>query len=242
MIPGWQPGLIWQLAEKLPQVVDLPDGKFLMGEMPDDKFADDTERPAHSVTIVQRVAMSVSVVTEFDWALFRAGEPATSLPKVGVSQIEAMQYCNWLSERTECLCRLPSEAEWEFAAFAGTRQVFPRGDILTPEDANFLYDERGNRLGPGKRTPPGTYPANAFALHDMLGNVCEWMLDPWHPNYLGAPDSAEAWLAGGWPDTAVIRGGAWDYLPRLLRPTHRDWLGVNSRRDNLGFRFVVERS
>ncbi len=113
------------------------------------------------------------------------------------------------------------------------------GDEITPEEANFLYTEYGQRVGVGTRTPVGAYTANAFGLRDLHGNVCEWTEDAWHPNYLGAPADGSAWIEGGCFSHRVLRGGAWDYLPRLLRSAWRDWLPADQSRDNLGFRVAT---
>ena len=112
------------------------------------------------------------------------------------------------------------------------------GDEITPADANFLYAEHGERIGPGVRTPVGRYAANAFGLCDLHGNVCEWVEDVWHAGYAGAPADGAAWVTDGDPDRRVIRGGAWDYLPRLLRSAWRDSLPATQRRDNVGFRIA----
>jgi formylglycine-generating enzyme required for sulfatase activity len=76
-----------------------------------------------------------------------------------------------------------------------------------------------------------------FGLHDVQGNVCEWVADVWHPGYAGAPAEGSAWNGGG--ELRVLRGGAWDSLPRLLRCSHRDCLGRHCRRDHVGFRVAV---
>lgn len=136
--------------------------------------------------------------------------------------------------------RLPSEAEWEYACRAGcVGTVFPKGSSLAAADANFLYDESGVQVGSGAPTPPGRFPANGHGLFDMLGNVCEWTADAWHPSFIGAPADGSAWLNGGKPSCRVIRGGGWDHLPRVLRASWRDWAPENARWDNLGFRIAL---
>ena len=147
-----------------------------------------------------------------------------------VSWEDAVAYCSWLSRETRRACRLPTEAEWEYACRAGTRTPFPAGADLTPAHANFLYAENGERIGPGARTRVGTYPANAFGLHDLHGNVCEWVADAWRPGLADAPADLSR---------RVIRGGGWDYLPRLLRSAWRDGLPLTTPRDNLGLRVAT---
>lgn len=219
--------------------VEIPSGVFLMGATAGDKFATDTERPARRVTIGRAFALGRFPVTVGEFHAFRPDHPdngTPDLPVVGVSWDEARAYCAWLAARTGIACRLPSEAEWEYACRAGSARPFAGGDDLATADANFLYDECGRRIGPGARTAAGRHPPNAFGLQDLEGNVCEWVEDPWHPSYAGAPADAAPWWSGGDPVLRVIRGGAWDYLPRLLRCAWRDALPRGQRRDNVGFR------
>ncbi|HSI15418.1 MAG TPA: formylglycine-generating enzyme family protein [Chthoniobacter sp.] len=215
-----------------PQLVALPGGEFTMGESVGDKFANDTERPAHRVTIAP-FALGRFVVSVGEYRVFRPGhapEDSAELPVVNVSWNDAQAYCDWLSTQNGRRCRLPSEAEWEYACRAGSTTPFACGNEVTPRDANYFYSEAGERIGPGRRTRAGEYPANAFGLHDLHGNVCEWVEDAWRPNYL---------VSTAADDRRVIRGGAWDYLPRLLRCAWRDGLPVDCRRDNLGFRLAT---
>lgn len=207
-------------------LLPVPGGSFFMGENPSDKFANDTERPRHMVT-VERFEMAEFPVTVGEFRVFSPGhEPDASRdwPAVMVSWEEAVAFCEWLGPGH----RLPSEAEWEFAARAGTQTPFPWGDDISPTRANYLYSEQGAKVGPGHRTPRGTYPANAFGLQDLCGNVCEWVSDSWRPSYHAEPLEA--------PALRTLRGGAWDYLPRLLRVSWRDRFPQNQRRDNIGFR------
>src|SRR5690606_10303274 len=141
-------------------------------------------------------------------------------------------YCDWLARATGLPFRLPTELEWEHACRAGADCIFQSGDALEPEDARFLYDESGSVVGRGERAPVGSYPPNAFGLHDMLGNVCEWTASPWTDSL--APEASAS------QTLKTIRGGAWDYLPRLLRASWRDGLPPETRRDNLGFRVACD--
>jgi formylglycine-generating enzyme required for sulfatase activity len=233
---------IWQDGEDAPLMIQLPDGEFLMGENIHDKFADDTERPAHRVCIVPGVAIGAFPVTAREFRQFRpehSPDDGDDLPVVRVSWCDACAYCGWLTEQTGREYRLPSEAEWEFACRAGSRAPFPSGNDITVAEANFLYDEHGARIGVGRRTPVGSYPPNAYGLYDLHGDVCEWVADAWHPNYAGAPPDGRPWLASG-DARRVIRGGAWDYLPRLLRSSWRDWRLAQHRADNVGFRVATD--
>jgi formylglycine-generating enzyme required for sulfatase activity len=236
----WKPGRAWRDGELFPEMIDLPLGLFAMGEHADDKFATDIERPAHRVEIAHPIALgrfpvTVAELAEFTGAAFAEADAA--LPAAGVSWEDAVAYGEWLSQLAGHCYRLPSEAEWEYACRAGKTTAFPNGDILSPADANYFYDEHGMKVGPGHRTPVGAYPPNAFGLHDMIGNVCEWVSDAWHPTFREAPIEGESWEAGAESrGLRVIRGGAWDYLPRLLRSAWRDFLHQQTRRDNVGFR------
>jgi formylglycine-generating enzyme required for sulfatase activity len=141
-----------------------------------------------------------------------------------------MNYAAWLREQTGQPFRLLTEAEWEYCCRASTMTIFGTGDDIDPSQANYLYDEHGFKVGPGHRTPKGTYAPNAFGLEDMHGNVCEWVADVWRPTH-------DAILCDG---LRVIRGGAWDYMPRLLRSAWRDFASPETRRDNLGFRIACD--
>jgi len=209
-------------AENFPLMIELPADEFIMGENP------------------SPFALGKFPVTVGEFRKFRSenlSEDASELPIVRVSWDDAVAYCDWLSERSGRAYRLPSEAEWEFACRAGSRTPFASGDEISSDDANFLYDENGTRVGVGRRTTAGAFPPNNFGLHDMHGNVCEWVADSWHADYGGAPTDGSAWTS---PDERrVIRGGAWDYLPRLLRSSWRDWRLANQLADNIGFRVAT---
>jgi formylglycine-generating enzyme required for sulfatase activity len=229
-------------AAVAPDLVRLSPGAFVMGEAGDDKFVTDTERPAHRVTFARPFALGRGPVTVGEYRAFAPGHASgedAAWPVVNVSWDDARAYCAWLDAETHDRFRLATEAEWEYACRAGSRTPFAAGDEIGTAAANFLYSEEGQRIGPGGRTPVGRYPANAVGLHDLHGNVCEWVEDAWHPGYAGAPADGAAWPAAEKNDRRVIRGGAWDYLPRLLRSAWRDSLPRAHRRDNVGFRVAL---
>ena len=152
-------------------------------------------------------------------------------PVINVSWEDARAYVEWLSNTTDKEFRLLSEAEWEYAARAGTTTGFWwSDDDPTLEHANF----KGNV---GKTTEVGEYPGNPWGLHDMNGNVGEWVEDCWHENYdgKGRPDDARAWT-GGVCNRRVLRGGSWGILPELLRSANRDNNHTVSRSYTIGFR------
>ncbi len=231
----------WRDRADTPLMIELPTGDFVMGENEDDRFADDTERPAHRVNIPRGISFGVFPVTIGEFKKFSSHHACSSfdeLPLTGVTWSDAFAYCKWLTALTGRTYRLPSEAEWEYACRAGSRSPFAFGDTLTVAEANFYYDENGLCVGPGHLTGIGSYPPNAFGLYDLHGNVCEWVQDTWHPNYCGAPYDGQPWTG---PDFSrrVIRGGAWDHLPRLLRSARRDWHFARSGTDNTGFRVAT---
>ncbi|GAA5482671.1 formylglycine-generating enzyme family protein [Haloferula sargassicola] len=205
--------------------IHVPAGEFLMGGSEDDRFVNRTELPVKRMEMKAFEMMACPVI-EWQWAKFAGGGPDSNLPVVGVSWEDACDFAEWLGDGDPSIS-LPTEAEWEYACRGGTMTPFSCGSMITPDDANFLYDEDGNRVGPGGRTPVGRYAPNAFGLHDMHGNVCEWTANRWRPTHGGPPH----------PDK-VIRGGAWDLMPRLLRSSWRDRAPIDARRDNLGFRLV----
>ena len=227
----------------VPPMIVLPAGEFIMGESADDKFANNTERPVHRVRFSPGFALGRRPVTVGEYRAFHPEHTPRDHPDwpiIGVSWFDAQAYCAWLSRRSEIRYRLPTEAEWEYACRAGTTTAFSCGDTLTSDDANFFYAESGQRVGPGQRTPVERYGANAFGVFDLHGNVCEWVEDTWHADYLAAPPDGSAWVDSG-ETRRVIRGGAWDYLPRLLRSSWRDSLAADQRRDNVGFRLAHDR-
>lgn len=231
----------WRDADFAPWLITVAPGEFVMGESATDKFANDTERPAHSVKFSESFALGKFPVTVGEFRHFRprhSADDAHHLPVVDVNWHDAIAYCEWLTEKTARIYHLPHEAQWEFACRAGSRTPFSCADSITPASANFLYDENGLKVGVGRRSPVETFPPNKLGFHDFHGNVCEWVMDHWHPNYFGAPADGRAWLETD-ENRCVIRGGAWDYLPSLLRSSWRDWRQSDFRSDNLGFRVAA---
>ena len=234
-----------RVAEGAGLVVIHP-GVFQMGAAEPDRFANDTERPAHRVSIGYSFGLGRFPVTVAEYRRFmplHAPNDAPDLPAVNVTWEDASAYCQWLGNTTGHAFRLPTEVEWEYACRAGGSGLFSVGDLLKIQDANFLFSEYGERIGIGRRTPEGSYPPNAFGVQEMHGNVCEWVADDWHSSYQGAPVDGSAWVDAGLSSESTsrrtIRGGAWDYMPRLLRSSWRDWLLATGRRDNLGFRIAL---
>jgi formylglycine-generating enzyme required for sulfatase activity len=197
----------------------------------------------------------------FDDARFSLLEGETDSeqrPVENVSWLDAVEFCSRLSQRTGRTYALPSEAQWEYACRAGTTTPFHFGATLTPElanyDGNYLYAEGPKGEYRKQTTPVGIFPANAWGLHEMHGNVLEWCLDPWHDSYKGAPADGTAWLntaesnnkqtieKGNKSDSEqqqkLLRGGSWDLDPRYCRSAYRNRDRPGYAVDFVGFRVV----
>jgi formylglycine-generating enzyme required for sulfatase activity len=177
-------------------------------------------------------------------------EPSADLrPVERVSWWEAREFCSRLSQRTGRHYTLPSEAQWEYACRAGTSTPFSFGDTITPELANYdgtyTYGNGPKGVYREQPTPVGMFPANAWGLQDMHGNVWEWCLDDWHGSYEGAPVDGTAWLDGveeksskGAEEWKPLRGGSWLYVPWICRSAYRFHYLPDYASSAFGFRVV----
>ena len=161
-------------------------------------------------------------------------------PAIYVSYDDAKAYVEWLRQKSGKAYRLLSESEWEFAARGGTNTPFAGGETLAPTQANFDASTAagGKKQGSyeGKSVEAGTFPPNPYGLHDMEGNVFEWVEDCWNPTHEGAP--ADASPRGGDCKRRVAKGGAWYYEAEFARPSARMSFPKGSRlnviyRDNI---------
>jgi formylglycine-generating enzyme required for sulfatase activity len=235
-----EPPAIWRVAGALaefsdcrncPRMVVIPAGEFTMGSPASEMQAE----AQHRVTIAKPFAVSKFEVTFDEWdACVRAGgcdgyRPDDQgwgrgrRPVVDVSWENAKSYVEWLARKTGKPYRLLTEAEWEYAARAGTTSRFSTGDAISPRQAN--YDGGADGSGPSdvnrqKTTPVGSFPPNAFGLYDMHGNAMEWVEDCWHNEYTDAPTDGSAWLEGNC-DGRVMRGGSWQDSSSELRSAAR---------------------
>jgi len=166
-----------------------------------------------------------------------------------VSWEDAMEFCYRLSKRTGRTYTLPSEAQWEYTCRAGTSTPFHFGDTISPELANYhgnyAYVDGPKGIYREQPVPVGMFPANAWGLHDMHGNVWEWCLDEWHEGYEGAPTDGRAWVDGTEGDksketkkTRLLRGGSWNYFPRRCRSACRNHYRPDDANNGVGFRVV----
>ena len=156
---------------------------------------------------------------------------------------QAMEFCRRLSLRSGLSFTLPSEAQWEYACRASTTTPFAFGETITPELANYDgEDTYANAHGPKREcrkqtTPVGMFPANAWGLQDMHGNVWELCLDTWHDSYEGAPTDGSPWLTGD-SSGKVLRGGSWYDFPRNCRSAYRYRPRPDNAEGSAGFRVV----
>ena len=158
------------------------------------------------------------------------------LPVDQVSWEDANEFCNRLTRSTGRRYRLPTEAEWEYACRAGTTSLFHFGDKLAPDLANYRASSVDAMAGPAPVGSKGV--ANRFGLFDMHGNVQEWCVDAWHPNYKGAPLDGRAW-EGGDANSRVLRGGAWTSDALACGSAVRVKGSVTLRARSVGFRVVT---
>ncbi|MFL6796672.1 MAG: formylglycine-generating enzyme family protein [Xanthobacteraceae bacterium] len=231
------PGEAFRDCEGCTEMVVVPAGSFEMGTQLD------YENPVHRVTISKPFAIGRYEVTfdEWDKCVEEGGckyNPEDrgwgrgNRPVINVSWLDAKAYVTWLSQKTGKTYRLPSEAEWEYAARAGTNTPYWWGREPGARQANCRECNTGEGL---KTMPAGTYRPNAFGLYDMAGNVAEWVEDCWNDNYRGAPTTASPWTAGQCR-LRVLRGGAFDSQAKLLRSTARFRYDTDVRYVANGFR------
>lgn len=223
-----------QLVEILPNNVKLemiyvPGGTFMMGSYDEAN----NEKPAHPVTL-KPFFVGKYPVTQAQWEAIMGSNPSkfkgANRPVEMVTWDDAMQCCARLSQLTGHPYRLLSEAQWEYACRAGSVTRYSFGEIITPELANY------NTSGIKQTTDVGKYPANAFGLYDMHGNVWEWCEDVWHENYVGAPSDGGAWMVGGDSKYYLLRGGSWYYNANNLRCANRNRYDSTLRYHTGGFR------
>ena len=163
---------------------------------------------------------------------------AANRPVINVSFDDAQAYVRWLSQETGKQYRLPTEAEWEYVARAGSTTVYWWGDDV--DENNAVCDGCGSQWDGKQTAPVGLFKPNPFGVHDTAGNVFEWVQDCWHENYNNAPVDGSAWLKanGGKCDRRVVRGGSWNYDPRYLRSAGRVRSLTVSAGGGLGFRIA----
>jgi formylglycine-generating enzyme required for sulfatase activity/Mg-chelatase subunit ChlD len=230
-----------------PEMVVIPAGKFFMGNISRNATGNPNELPVHELR-VEAFALGRREVSfaEFDSFADATGRPRPDDSRLGrgqnpvfnVSWDEAVAYTEWLSQQTGQRYRLPTEAEWEYAARAGTGTEFAWGNEASREYANYGNDDccTGQALGADRwigPAPVASFPANAFGLYDMAGNVAEWTCSNYHEPYSGKEQTcAEA--RDDLPK--VFRGGSWLTSWRFMRPATRLSTKPTDKHNYLGFR------
>ena len=226
---GSERGAVVRDCDRCPELVMVPAGAFRMGDLTGGGDAD--ELPVREVTIPRPFAIARYETTFAEWdACVAAGACRRGVSDIGlgrgrrpvilVTWRDAMDYADWLSRLTGEAYRLPSEAEWEYAARAGSATRFPWGDAVGRGHAN--CEECGVPWDDPRTAPVGSFPANAFGIHDLVGNVYEWVADCGRETYAGAPSDGSVWEPGdGTCEWRMMRGGSWCSLPRASRPANR---------------------
>jgi len=268
---GLKPGSVFRDCRGCPEMVVIPAGDFLMGAPDDEPGAWRVEKPQHRVAIKALAAgrfditrkqwaafaaetkrptsggcayagaetMSAGLDPQASWKnLFPQGDDH---PVVCVTWGDAQDYAAWLSRRTGHRYRLPSEAEWEYAARAGTTTAYDWGAEASHDRANYGEEKCCTGLAAGRdrwiRTSPvGAFPPNAFGLYDTHGNVMQWVQDCLYRYEDGRTDGSAfedaatlpADIEGGVPGTSacayrMLRGGDWGNPPRMIRSASRNY-------------------
>jgi len=241
--PGRLLGETFQDCPICPAMIVIPAGSYMMGS-PNGK---PSELPIHNVEIEEFI-LSKTEITFKQWDACVEDGICSHSPQddglgrgdVAVMRVnyqDIQQFLKWLNNITKKNYRLPTEAEWEYAARAGSTTEYPWGDEIGNDHASCLGCNQGidnkqiNRIK--------NYPANAYGLFDMHGNVWEWTQDCWHPNYYGAPSDGQAWEPNGCTKF-VVRGGSGGNTPKDLRSASRGVVKIDQRLNSIGFRVALD--
>jgi formylglycine-generating enzyme required for sulfatase activity len=245
-----------------PEMVAIPAGQFMMGtSAADGAPANNDESPQHGVTIARPFALGRFEITLDDWKACVSdggcstkpsdkGDERRPVTKISWDDVER-QYLPWLSRKTGHTYRLPTEAEWEYAARGGASapagQKFGFGNDesriceygnsadLSAREARGGWIESSCKDGFAEMAPVGSLKPNSLNLYDMHGNVWEWVQDCWNGNYQSAPSDGSAWTKGDC-SLRVIRGGSWAAEVTGLRSADRGWNRPNAGSTTIGFR------
>ncbi len=244
------PGTVFRDCPDCPEMVVLPRGDFLMGSPPTEEGRFENEGPQRRVSIDYDLAVGKYEVTLNEWnaCLYDGGcdgfypqsfqrHNYADQPVTGVSWEQAQSYIAWLNRKTELRYRLPSEAEWEYAARAGTVTPFHTGRTITTDQANYngsiSYGNGPKGVSRREARPVGSFAANRFGLHDMHGNAWEWVADCAHSSYHGAPLDGSV-RDGGNCAGHMVRSGDFHMGPSVVRSAAR--VPVGSDLDPNGIR------
>ena len=238
-----KPGAMFRDCETCPEMVVVPPGIFMMGSK-----KHKSEKPHRIMRIRKAFAIGRFETTHEHWqACIDAGgcthEPhdhkwgKNRMPVINVSHKMVRGFADWLSKSTGQTYRLPSEAEWEYAARAGSKGNYWFGDIVGDNEVNCR--KCGAPWSGIGNAPIGSFKPNPWGLYDMHGNAFEWVQDCWQPNYQDAPKSSRAWEDGEC-QFRVIRGGSWYYYSRMSRSANRQKNAGAVKSYWLSFRLVRE--
>lgn len=230
-----------QVRPIIPEMVRVPAGEFMMGARPQDKSALENERPSHKVIIAQAFDIGKYEVSfdEYDAFARLTDRPFPSdhqwgrgrRPVINVSWHDAVAFTVWLTQQTQQKFRLPTEAEWEYVARAHTQTVYWWGDTLLANKAQ-CSDCKMLANAPGTATV-GRFDANPFGVFDTAGNVTEWTMDCYQPDYLQRGADAAPFISNPCL-LRSIRGGSWYNQAITLRSSHRSGLSPDHRENNGG--------
>ncbi|MES1219094.1 MAG: formylglycine-generating enzyme family protein [Bacteroidota bacterium] len=285
-----KPGQTFRDCQSCPEMIVIPAGSFMMGAPPDDSMRYDEEGPVHRVTIHQ-FAVAKFDITTGQWAAFASathrpshkGCLAAALefdstaswchpgfmqeenhPVVCLSWDDVQDYLQWINKQAGGKYRLLTEAEWEYAARAGTATTFPWGTTPDRDYANYGNDSCCSGFSSGKdqwvyTSPVDAFPPNQFGLYDMNGNVLQFVQDCFSPSYTKLPVNGYAYnvntqlkMSGDLAvmnatnscDYRMLRGGDWGDPPRMIRSAFRNWVAPPGftihtyRSSGLGFRIA----
>jgi formylglycine-generating enzyme required for sulfatase activity len=220
-----------------PEMVQLPGGTFAMGSNDDI-----SEKPVHQVR-VKPFAISKFPITVIQWNECVIAKACVSertgkddAPVTNLSWSDTQQFIKWLVEVTHKQFRLPSEAEWEYAARGGTATTYWWGEKLQVGMAN--CKGCGEPYDAKQPSMVDAFRPNPFGLYEMGGGVAQWVADCWHKNYRGAPADGSPWVEDSNCPSHVIRSGSWKNDPNYIRPASRDRYDTNARYLTLGFRIA----
>jgi formylglycine-generating enzyme required for sulfatase activity len=248
------PGHSFRDCPDCPELMVVPAGDFIMGSPERERGRKPNEGPQRRVAIKRAFAVGKYEVTFAEWeaCVAQGGCRENPLPNdegwgrgkrpvIHVSWDDATIYTAWLSKRTGKSYRLLTEAEWEYAARAGTQTPFATGATISTEranfDGNYTYGNAPRGAYLGKTVEVGTYRPNAFGLYDTQGNVWEWVQDCYKDTYVGAPTDGSA-VEQPNCEFRVLRGGSWRVDPLYLRSAYRHQSRPNDKTDNFGFRIA----
>lgn len=233
-----------QDCEACPELAIIPPGAFTMGNDGPHKY----ERPAHTVTFNKAFAIGMFEVTFDEWqACFDEGACGTEMPDdhhwgqgqrpvMNITWADANAYAAWLSKKTQKTYRLPTEAEWEYAARAGTDSEFWWGDEVGLSKANCR--DCGPEIS-HQTQPTDSFAPNAWGLYNVHGNVWEWVQDCWNKTHEGAPTDGSARLEGDCRQR-VMRSGSWYYFSKNIRSAWRFKNDARVKSYGIGLRVVRE--